>query len=314
MALISRPSTFIKDFLNNNLNLYQNGLTSVGAGVLGSALNNNSTTHGGGGMRIPVVNNNRDLNKYVGNTGGGGGGYSSSVGGALPSAQKVNWQGRNVNEVAKELGFQNYSYEDILKMYNDATNKKFDEFDTQMKRAKAENLRTLENTYDTYLEQLRSDRANAISNGMTKGTSAAMQLLSMYANANTISENQEGLTDTLYDLAQQRATALEENINNARQENMAFQQYIGNLLGTYEANSVNELAARLSADAQVKAAQIAANAQTRAAQIGSTGGSDLVLGLYRYLYGDELGVQKYINQLERDSLTQEAYTKWQMSQ
>lgn len=258
--------------------------------------------------------NDRDLEDYL-NGSGGGGGTNITVNVPAPAQiKKVNWQGRDVNEVAKELGFQNYTYEDILKMYNDATNKKFDEFDTQMKRAKADNLRTLENTYDTYLNQLRSDRANAIANGMTKGASTAMQLLSMYTNANTINENQEGLSNTLYDLAQQRATALEENRTNARQENMAFQQYIGNLLGTYEANSVNELAARLAQDAQIKAAQIGANATTNAAKIGATSGTDMVLGLYRYLYGDEEGTQRYINQIERDSLANQAYINWKMSQ
>lgn len=212
------------------------------------------------------------------------GAVSTSTPVAEPTPQKVSWQGRNVDGVAAELGFTNYKLEDILKAYNDVTNAKFDELDTQTKRAQAQSLRALEGQYDNYLNQLRSDRANAVSNGITKGTSAAMQIASMFNNASAIKEQQQALNDVLFDLSQQRGTALETNRLSAQKDRQAFQQYLSGLLGTYEANSVNELASRLAHEGQIKAAQIGANATTNAAGIAAQGSVDAANAQNDYLY------------------------------
>ena len=219
----------------------------------------------------------------------GGGDYSvpDSTGGEnyaamqnqVAQAPKIDWLNKDIDEMAGILGLETYKTEDILKSYNEATNKKFDELDTQVKRTQAENLRALEGNYDTYLNTVRENRANAISNGMTKGAAAAEQLAAMYANAQTVSESQQKYYDNQYDIAQERATALEENVNKARQDRLDIEKYLGELRSTYDASSVNELAARLAAssqvydaraaaDAQIKSAGISANAERAAANVG----------------------------------------------
>jgi hypothetical protein len=229
-----------------------------------------------------------------------------------PEPNMIDWQHMDIDEMAKILGLDTYKQADILKLYNDASNKKFDELDTQTKRAQADNLRSLQGQYDAYLNNLRENRANAVSNGMTKGASAAMQLATMYANAKTISDNQQALSDTLFDLGQQRATALETNKTTAYKDRQAIEQYLGSLRSTYQANDVNELAARLAANSQVKAAQLQADATTKAAginaaatQSAATAAQDRVLQYYVDQAGGNYaaGLNNYLNQVERDSLT-----------
>lgn len=230
---------------------------------------------------------------------------------AVPVANKIDWQNKSTDEMASILGLTNYKYADILKNYEDATNKKFDEYDTQMKRNRADNLRTLEGQYDTYLNTLREDRANAVSSGINKGTSAAMQLASMYSNAQTIKDNQQTYNDTLYDLVQERGTALEQAKINAKADENALLQYLGTLRGTYEANSVNELASRLGYAAQVKAADIAANATKYAANTSSSASQYAeTLKLYQAAYGQEEGLKKLVSDMGSSA----DYTRWQMTQ
>lgn len=248
------------------------------------------------------------------NTGGGGGGSSSTVKVETPKVNKIDWQLKSIDEMSKLVGMDNYKYEDILKLYNDASNAKFNEYDTLMKREQADNLRSLQNTYDTYLDTMRENRSNAISNGMTKGTAAAQQLASLYGVQQSINEDQQAYHDTIYDLVQQRGTALEENKLLAQQERRDVEKYLGDLRGTYEANSVNELAARLSLQAQLKAAEINANATTKAAGIqaaasryAATAGQDQVLGLYQSLYGETEGNRRYLEQVERSDRATASY-------
>ena len=117
--------------------------------------------------------------------------------------------------------------------------------------------------------------------------------------------------DTIYDTIQQRGTKLEENKLLAQQERRDVEKYLGDLRGTYEANSVAELAARLSADSQIRAAQIGANATTRAAQIGaSASGSNNNDTVFKYYLAQAGGdyataVNNYLAQLERDTRTNE---------
>lgn len=248
-----------------------------------------------------LVNNNT--------TGGGGGGVSTPA--------KIDWQNKSIDEMAGILGLENYKYADILNLYNNTTNKKFNELDTQTKRTQADNLRALEGSYDTYLNQLRQDRANAIGNGITKGASAAMQLATMYANADTISKDQQTMHDVLFDLNEQRGTALETNATTAMTDRRAIEQYLGTLRGTYEANSVNELAAKLAANAQVESARTQANATVKAAGIGAstaTAAQDKVLQYYVDAANGnyQTGLNNYLAQLERDSRTNETVAKYQI--
>lgn len=210
---------------------------------------------------------------------------------------KIDWQTKDIDEMAKILGIETYKTADILQKYNDLTNKQYDQLDTDVKRAQAENLRALEGTYNDYLNTIRENRANAISNGMTKGAAAAEQLASMYANAQAISESQQKYYDSQYDIAQERATSLAQNTLQAEADRKEIEKYLGELRGTYEANSVNELAARLSAKSQVHSAQIQADANTKAAGITAAANK----------YAADVGYQSAAYQVANQQQTQTLY-------
>lgn len=299
-------------------------------------------------VALPSLSNNTSSSNK--NTGGsssgsgssGGGGGTPSSGGSSSSSNttvtapvvvepaKIDWQNKSIDEMAAILGIENYKYDDILNLYNNATGKKFDEYDTQATRNRDNNLRDLSANYDTYLNQMREDRANAAANGVTKGTQAAIQLASMVNNAGVVSEGQQTYNDLLYDLMQERGTALEENAVTAYQDRQAIEQYLGTLRGTYEANSVNELAAKLAANSQVQAAQLQANATTKAAGINadatkyaanssaaaskySANASDnFVYNLYKQQYGNS-ATNKYLNDLNSSNRTNALLAQYQMS-
>lgn len=184
-----------------------------------------------------------------------------------PAANMIDWQKKDIDEMAAILGLETYKTADILKLYDEVTNKQYDQLDTDVKRAQAENLRALEGTYNDYLSSMRENRANAISNGMTKGAAAAQQLATMYANAQTIAESQQKYYDSQYDIAQERATSLAQNAINAKNDRLEIEKYLGELRGTYQANDVNELAARLAYSSQLQDAKMQADATTKAAGI-----------------------------------------------
>ena len=210
---------------------------------------------------------------------------------------KIDWQTKDIDEMAKILGIETYKTADILQKYNDLTNKQYDQLDTDVKRAQAENLRALEGTYNDYLNTIRENRANAISNGITKGAAAAEQLASMYANAQAISESQQKYYDSQYDIAQERSTSLAQNVLQAEADRKEIERYLGELRGTYEANSVNELAARLSAKSQVHSAQIQADANTKAAGITAAANK----------YAADVGYQSAAYQVANQQQTQTLY-------
>lgn len=207
-----------------------------------------------------------------------GSGYSG--GGSAPTTLD-DWQYTTNQQLADRLGITNYKYEDILKSLNNATAAKFNEYDTQIKQQQSTNLRSLEDNYVAYLQALRENKANAVQNGIIKGQAAANYLTTMLSNNSTIAQGQQSMQDILNTANTERATALATNADTARTEASAWDQYLGNLRGTYTANNVNKYAAELTADAQTRAAGIAANATTSAANSGN----DFIYSLYKNLYG-----------------------------
>lgn len=233
------------------------------------------------------------------------------------------WQNYTNDQIASKLGFKNYSYQDILGMLNNASAAKFDEYDAQTQRTRDNNLRALEDTYSTYLQNMRTDRANAVSNGITKGTAAANQLTTMLANNANIAQSEQTMNDLLNDLALQRSTALAENANTARTEASAWDQYLGTLRSNYTANNVNRYAADITAAAQTKAAQIAANATTNAAGISANAQSNAANASYQWLldkFVDDAGgnynngLKNYLNYFYANNANTAANTAYTQAQ
>lgn len=209
--------------------------------------------------------------------GGGGGGGSS----AMPTQPLTYY---TADELAKRFGIVN-DYATILNELQGATNKKFDETETTMKRAESANLRGQESAYNQYLQDLRSRAANAVASGATKGTMSANALASILGFQESNREGINTLNDLMYDTAQQRGTALATDVTTARQQANEIGQYLGNLSTSMDTNNINKYAAELAAQAQTRAASIAASATNNAARMSANSAYDQILNAF---YNDHI--------------------------
>lgn len=207
--------------------------------------------------------------------GGGGGGYSASSNAAAVEPIKH----YTADELAQRFGIVN-DYATILKEMQDATTKKFDETETTMKRAESTNLRSQESAYNQYLQDLRSRSANAVASGATKGTMAANALTSLLGFQESNRESTNLMNDLLYDTAQQRGTALETDLTEARRQSNEIGQYLGNLSTSMDTNSINKYAAELAKEAQIRSASIGAGATMSAARMSANSQHDQLLNVF----------------------------------
>jgi hypothetical protein len=247
--------------------------------TLGASKNVKSTT--------PLPDTVSGESKKV-SAGGSGGGGSSIVKAVEPTYYTA-------DELAKRFGIVN-DYATILKELQDATNAKFDETETTMKRAESANLRSQETAYNQYLQDLRSRAANAVASGATKGTMAANALASLLVSQDTNREGINTLNDLLYDIAQQRGTALKADVTTARQQANEIGQYLGNLATSMDTNAINKYAAELAANAQTRAAS------TNAAKIAADAGFNQILTAFRNDYENKGFDTKAANALANTAL------------
>lgn len=209
--------------------------------------------------------------------GGDGGGYSATSNVAAVSPIKE----YAADELAERFGIVN-DYATILKEMQDATTAKFDETETTMKRAESTNLRSQESAYNQYLQDLRSRSANAVASGATKGTMAANALTSLLGFQESNRESTNLMNELLYDTAQQRGTALETDLVEARRQSDEIGKYLGNLSTSMDTNSINRYVGELAARAQERVGQIQAGATTSAARITANSQFDQMLNTFKY--------------------------------
>jgi hypothetical protein len=220
------------------------------------------------------VNNNNNtvpISESSSAAGGGGGGNSAM------STQPLTYY--TADELAKRFGIVN-DYATILKELQGATNKKFDETETTMKRAESANLRGQESAYNQYLQDLRSRAANAVSSGATKGTMSANALASILGFQESNREGINTLNDLMYTTAQERGTALATDVTTARQQANEIGQYLGNLSTSMDTNNINKYAAELAANAQTRAASISAGGATSAARVAANSAYEQILNSF----------------------------------
>lgn len=258
-------------------------------------------TKGGYGKTILGLNNSTPdystvtKSDSVSRSGGGGGGGSS----AMPTQPLTYY---TADELARRFGIVN-DYATILNELQGATNKKFDETETTMKRAESANLRGQESAYNQYLQDLRSRAANAVSSGATKGTMSANALASILGFQESNREGINTLNDLMYDTAQQRGTALATDVTTARQQANEIGQYLGNLSTSMDTNNINKYAAELAANAQTRAASISASGATSAARVAANSAYDQILNAFYNDYRNKGYSPQQANALKYTSYT-----------
>lgn len=113
-------------------------------------------------------------------------------------------------EAAKHFGID-YNEENILKDYNEASNKKFDELTSAQQDLREQSLRNnaqfIRQTADAYLDSYR----NAAPTATGRGALAANMLSNMINATDTLSYNDYGMLQSVNALEQERKNELENN-------------------------------------------------------------------------------------------------------
>lgn len=134
-------------------------------------------------------------------------------------------------EAAKHFGID-YNEENILKDYNDASNKKFDELTSAQQDLREQTLRNnaqyIRQTADAYLDSYR----NAAPTATGRGALAANMLSNMINATDTLSYNDYGMLQSVNALEQERKKELENNKMLAKD----YYTKMGTYLSTLSAN------------------------------------------------------------------------------
>ena len=193
-----------------------------------------------------------------GNTGGstGGGGGGSTTAPKKPTLYSG-------EELAKLFGLV-FGQEQIYDILQQATNAKFDEFDSQTRKNRDQQLTDYSTQYDQYLQNTRNQRQSALKNGLSKGTAVASEVLSQIGAQQQGAQTQQLYQQQLGDITYQRGSQLASDQYNAMMTQNDLATTLGNLSVGQYGNEVQHDAAYMSLlgqQAQAAAQNAMANAQ-----------------------------------------------------
>ena len=206
-----------------------------------------------------------------------------------------------------------YNEENILKDYNDASNKKFDELTGAQQDLREQTLRNnaqyIRQTADAYLDSYR----NAAPTATGRGALAANMLSNMISATDTLSYNDYGMLQSVNALEQERQKELENNKMLAKDKYTKMGTYLSSLSATKNTADVqatianmDKYATEYAASRKTAAANAAAAANrysglAKAANINADAAANSALAKW-YQYYDMYLRQTNGNTQEADSL------------
>ena len=145
---------------------------------------------------------------------------------------------------------------EIYDLYKEGVEETYDQLAFENRAARNQLSDTLAGQYDLYNSTLRDQRAGAIQSGMSKGTAAAQEVLSLLGAQGQSADVLSEYTQMMNMQANTKSKALTDAKERAFQDSNFITQYLGNLgLGIYNAD-VQQDVAKLAAQAQMEAARI----------------------------------------------------------
>jgi Tfp pilus assembly protein PilV len=145
---------------------------------------------------------------------------------------------------------------EIYDLYKEGVEETYDQLAYENRAARNQLSDTLAGQYDLYSSSLRDQRAGAIQSGMSKGTAAAQEVLSLLGAQGQSADVLSEYTQMMNMQANTKSKALTDAKERAFQDSNFITQYLGNLgLGIYNAD-VQQDVAKLAAQAQMEAARI----------------------------------------------------------
>lgn len=242
-----------EDFVGANISTLNEGLVPYpGRGaqpLIPSPYSNSSPSQPGGG------------NSGVGSGGGASGGSYGGGGSNVTAPKKPTLY--SGEELANLFGLV-FGQDAIYDILQQATNAKFDEYDSQTRKIRDQQLTDYSSQYNQYLQNTRNQRQSALKNGLSKGTSVAQEVLSQLGAQQQGAQTQQLYQQQLGDIAYQRGSQLAADEYNAMMTQNDLATTLGNLsIGQY-GNEVQHDAAYMSLlgqQAQAAAQNAMANAQ-----------------------------------------------------
>lgn len=170
-----------------------------------------------------------------------------------------------------------FGYDNIYKILQNATNEKFNSWDAQTRQTRDRYLGDMAAQQQGIIDNSRNIRQQAVRTGLSKGSNVAAEVMQQMASQQQGMGVQQEYRNVLNEISNQRASQQGADIYNA----MAMQNDLSSQLGTMSvnnrANSVEELVARLSYNANIDSNnamrdQTASNARTAQAQLDAQTG------------------------------------------
>ena len=183
------------------------------------------------------------------------GGYNNPASDSYnPYAQidAINPELMNLEDYLNKLGTQDYTYkyEDFLAALNNATNAGYDAQQSALDDAQRNYFKSMGANQETAADTIRSQYAQAIQQGISKGMQNANLITTLLGNSQTASDEATKLAQERYQAGQEQQAALVKNASDAlTQSNTAYQTIMGNIRQLY-----NDQIQQRAADIQYNAA------------------------------------------------------------
>lgn len=162
-----------------------------------------------------------------------------------------------------------FGYDNIYKILTDATEAKYGSWDAQTRQTRDQYLTDMANQQQGVMENSRNIRQQAVRTGLSKGSNVASEVMQQMAAQQQSAGVQQEYRGALNAISNEKASQQGMDIYSAMAQQNALASEMGGLAVNNRANSVQELAARLSYNAQIdsnNATRGATAAQERAAQ------------------------------------------------
>ena len=197
------------------------------------------------------------------------GGYSNPTTSSYTPAEKIDVTDPTLYTIANYLNMMGadgytYDYDTILNTLNNATNAAYDTTQTELAQADAAYNRSIADTQASAMDTIRSNYAQGIQSGISKGMQAANQLSSILGATQSSAETAQTNAEAKITAAKEQAATLAANASTAMDtSNSAYDTLLSNIRQLYN-DQIQEKTSELEYNASLEEslANYLANAYT----------------------------------------------------
>lgn len=214
---------------------------------------------------------------------------------------------RSISEYLNQLGADGYQYEysDILSTLNNATNAAYDARFNALDDANAQFNRDIATQQDSIADTLRSQYAQAIQSGVSRGMQSANILSSILGTTQAAAQSAQQLAEDRYQTGIDKQAQIVKDASDAlTRSNAAYETLMSNIRQLY-----NDEIQEKTADLEYNASVADSNAQYAASKYtADTNYSQNVIGSASGIYNNNQSVLSAIVAAAADAASQDTYS------